>query len=76
MLLDFKCLKEELHFTYLHYSSDINECLDEGRCKRELELPNNSIITYCVNIPGSYECKCIDGYRKKGGTCIGKSSQC
>ena len=46
------------------FSTDINECeLDNGGCDQE-----------CVNIDGSYLCKCSDGYllTDKGTSCVGK----
>ena len=44
---------------------DIDECLaNNGECNEHEE---------CLNIIGSRECYCINGYQKDGETCIGMS---
>ena len=44
------------------FAADINECLvDNGSCDHE-----------CLNQVGSFECRCINGYRlANGGECVG-----
>ncbi|VDO06772.1 unnamed protein product [Haemonchus placei] len=42
--------------------SDINECEDEGKCSKANEK--------CVNTPGSFECQCVDGYKREGSECV------
>ncbi|KAK5978652.1 Latent transforming growth factor beta binding protein 4 [Trichostrongylus colubriformis] len=41
---------------------DINECETGGVCSK----PNEK----CINTPGSYECECVDGYKKEGSECV------
>ncbi|XP_064597770.1 mucin-like protein, partial [Liolophura sinensis] len=38
---------------------DVNEC-DDKQCK---------LLEECVNLPGSYECVCLDGYKPVAGDC-------
>ncbi len=40
---------------------DIDEC-EGDPCEEEFEM--------CLNTVGSYECGCIDGYKKEDGKCI------
>ena len=57
------CISELCDFTL---STDDNECLiDNGGCEHE-----------CVNIGGSFECHCQNGYRlsSDGFNCIGEHS--
>lgn len=58
------------HFTLIS-SSDVNECqLGSYSCHAQAQ---------CVNVPGSYECKCLTGYYGDGNsTCVkkGKSALC
>ena len=53
-----------LHVTYVTVA-DINECTENGK----LCLHGN-----CVNEPGSYKCRCDDGYKLSpdGAYCLGK----
>lgn len=44
--------------------SDINECQKKNVC------PKGSI---CKNSPGSFTCRCKDGFLPSGNTCIGLS---
>lgn len=46
-------------------TTDVNEC-DTVRCE---------LLEKCVNRPGSYECVCMDGYRRVSGGCEGKVSE-
>ena len=46
--------------SFLHPTSDINECEGNHGC------PNNS---RCVNSPGSFDCECNEGFRKVGDEC-------
>jgi len=43
---------------------DINECNDQGRCEQ-----------LCENLPGSFRCACMDGYRLQvnGTKCAGNT---
>ena len=45
---------------YLHV--DVDECLDPDIC---------SCDATCTNTPGSFECKCNDGFVGDGFTCTG-----
>lgn len=48
-----------------HYLSDVDECsLGQSHC---------SSFATCYNTPGSYKCKCKDGYRGMGHDCKRKS---
>ncbi|CAJ0942703.1 unnamed protein product, partial [Mesorhabditis belari] len=42
---------------------DIDECLED---RHDCD-PSNS---HCKNIPGGYECECMDGYEGRGGICV------
>ena len=53
-------------FLHGHIFSDIDECsVDIGQRKCD----GNAT---CVNLPGSYDCRCNRGYRGDGFTCICK----
>ncbi|KAK6752549.1 hypothetical protein RB195_003771 [Necator americanus] len=41
---------------------DINECNTETTCPKANEK--------CVNLPGSYRCDCVDGYRREESSCV------
>ncbi|XGW28032.1 hypothetical protein V3C99_008105 [Haemonchus contortus] len=41
---------------------DINECEDESKCSKANEK--------CVNTPGSFECQCVEGYKREGSECV------
>lgn len=47
------------------YSPDVDECATgESPCQQNAD---------CINIPGSYRCKCTRGYKlSPGGACVGK----
>lgn len=48
-----------------HYLSDVDECsLGQNHC---------SSFATCYNTPGSYKCKCKDGYRGMGHDCKRKN---
>jgi hypothetical protein len=47
-----------------HTCEDKNECDTPDMCQ-----PNGT----CVNLPGSYICDCLAGYRPSGQRCIGKA---
>ena len=48
----------------LLFSADVDECSTrEQDCARR--------TSKCVNKPGSYECRCINGYAGDGKTCTG-----
>lgn len=50
-----------------HFLSDVDECsLGRSHC---------SSFATCYNTPGSYKCKCKDGYRGMGHDCKRKSSR-
>lgn len=50
-----------------HYLSDVDECsLGQSHC---------SSFATCYNTPGSYKCKCKDGYRGMGHDCKRKSRE-
>ena len=46
------------------FLTDVNECNQVGACDENAE---------CVNIPGSFECTCRDGYFGDGIDCTGWS---
>ena len=48
--------------------TDIDECLQATYESKQL-CSNN---TYCVNIPGSFDCVCIPGYEDVDGVCSRK----
>ena len=48
------------------FSSDINECLSVA----DADCPEET--SYCVNIPGSFECTCKEGYRGDGKNCTSR----
>ena len=45
--------------------TDIDECL-QATYEGEQLCSNN---TYCMNIPGSFDCVCIPGYEEVDGVC-------
>uniref|UniRef100_A0A8C5PCJ6 EGF containing fibulin extracellular matrix protein 2 n=1 Tax=Leptobrachium leishanense TaxID=445787 RepID=A0A8C5PCJ6_9ANUR len=49
-------------------SQGLGTCVDMDECAFELHdcLPSQE----CVNIPGSFHCKCPEGYRKIGTECV------
>ncbi|KAM8938879.1 EGF-containing fibulin-like extracellular matrix protein 2 isoform 2-T2 [Pelodytes ibericus] len=49
-------------------SQGLGTCVDVDECAHELDdcLPSQD----CVNIAGSFHCKCPDGYRKIGNECV------
>ena len=65
--LAYKCVNHKLTIVFL-LSLDINECeLQTDTCDDTSEI--------CINIYGSYECHCVNGYRKENDQCIGKSKE-
>ena len=44
------------------YYLDINECKTLDKCGK------NSV---CINVPGSYRCRCNKGYTEDNGVCVG-----
>uniref|UniRef100_A0A914ID55 EGF-like domain-containing protein n=1 Tax=Globodera rostochiensis TaxID=31243 RepID=A0A914ID55_GLORO len=43
--------------------NDIDECVEAGKCPSATEK--------CVNTPGSFECQCIDGFKRSdAGECV------
>jgi len=63
--IDIKNIYNNITNYWITNFSDIDECLiNNGGCEK-----------VCINTPGSYQCKCSDGYkidRDKISTCIGK----
>lgn len=48
--------------------ADINECLLP-------DLQNCTSLEVCVNVAGSFQCDCVEGYKKNNdGTCEGRES--
>ena len=53
-----------LKIVFFISSADIDECKNKNRCGKNAK---------CVNLPGSYECKCNTGFVGKGTACFGKN---
>jgi len=68
MQYEIICKKNSNFIIFLHVINlDLNEC-DNGVAN--CDKMNGT----CINIPGSYNCKCNDGYEPKdsgGSTCYG-----
>eukprot|EP00914_Ancora_sagittata_P018230 GHVO01036043.1.p1 GENE.GHVO01036043.1~~GHVO01036043.1.p1 ORF type:complete len:213 (+),score=13.93 GHVO01036043.1:1974-2612(+) len=43
-------------------------CKDVDECEEDMHNCNETISS-CINLPGTYECGCFDGYRNVNGTC-------
>lgn len=48
------------------FSGGISKCQDANECSKPDSCQPNS---ECVNSEGSYECECVDGYKKNNGVC-------
>lgn len=45
--------------------TDVNECVEENPCTAEGEE--------CVNTPGTFHCRCIQGFEEEDGVCVNVS---
>ena len=64
----FSCyiLLHHIYLIVLFFPSDVDECKDG--------TANCPVNTDCVNIKGSYSCRCNEGYRRnEAGDCAGLS---
>ena len=50
----------------MHHLIDVDECRSHDYGCSQLKNER------CMNIPGSYICRCMEGYENSTGTCIGK----
>lgn len=48
---------------------DASRCRDVDECEEEEESGCDQI---CVNLPGSYECRCEEGFRMVNSSCVGE----
>ncbi|KAJ8306812.1 hypothetical protein KUTeg_014896 [Tegillarca granosa] len=53
----------QIGYNGAHCENDVDECADNP-CDKQLE--------YCKNIPGSFLCKCHQGYSKISSKCTSK----
>lgn len=53
-------------------SGDGRTCTDVDECASQRHHCPHA----CVNTPGSYECRCEDGFRVEGRVCVGTYESC
>ena len=61
-------LKIKIFFPLSYSSPDIDEC------QQNVMLCGD--YGNCTNLPGSYECSCIEGYTRVNDQCVGRYSGC
>jgi hypothetical protein len=58
------------------FSFVYDECQDDNECESFDDNCDPDLST-CENIPGSFECKCVDGYEfDEAGVCTGTEKIC
>ncbi|VDM69647.1 unnamed protein product [Strongylus vulgaris] len=50
------------------YNETAEGCVDIDECALKTTCPNDH--ENCVNLPGSYRCDCVDGYKREGAYCV------
>lgn len=54
------------------FTKESEKCKDIDECNSKKNICENHIYTECINMIGSYECKCLNGFSKSSNeTCIG-----
>lgn len=67
LVLSFFCLFYIFHPSCFHFPrSDVNECTDV--------IASCGLGAECINLNGSFDCQCLEGFQKIGDNCAGHTT--